>query len=79
MTRFFNFAAAALVCGFVYLLAAGIAVPEAATDRTMFVVSAVALLGSILAIAFAVTAGLPRHGHAPPPGPGGSRHARNRP
>ncbi|MBN9241471.1 MAG: EAL domain-containing protein [Mesorhizobium sp.] len=58
MTRFFNFAAAALVCGFVYLLAAGIAVPEAATDRTMFVVSAVALLGSILAIAFAVTAGL---------------------
>ncbi len=58
MTRFFNLAAAAAICGFAYLLVAGIAVPQAATGRVLFIVAAVALLVSIFAVAFALTAAL---------------------
>lgn len=56
MTRLLRLAAAALVCGFVYLIVTGIAVPKAATGRAMFIVSAVALLISLFAVAFAATA-----------------------
>jgi hypothetical protein len=51
MSRFLAVLLAALACAFAYLVATGIALPEAATVQAMFVVSSVALLVSASAIA----------------------------
>jgi hypothetical protein len=50
MSRFLTVLLAALACAFAYLVATGIALPEAAGVRAMFVVSSVALLLAAAAI-----------------------------
>lgn len=56
MSRFLAVLLAAFGCVFLYLVATGIALPQAATARAMFVVSSVALLLSATATAVAVVA-----------------------
>jgi hypothetical protein len=54
MSRFLTVVLAALACAFAYLVATGIAMPEAASVRAMFVVSSVALLLAAAAIVLAL-------------------------
>ncbi len=56
MPRFLAVALAALACAFTYLVATGIAMPEAASTRAMFVVASVALLVSAAAMVLALAA-----------------------
>lgn len=54
MFRFLAVLLAAFACAFIYLVATGIALPQAATARAMFVVSSVALVLSTAAMTVAV-------------------------